>query len=227
MTTQEQYIERLKEMVAAKFGHAILSADDCATLAEVVSEATGDNIDRRSLEFMFLAKRLSITPRPVTLSTLARYVGYSSWSELCTSREVLPAADADIIPATRRWGVIILTTAAIILVASATLYLLLGGIYDNGKDRLAELCSPIEERWRAIATEECNGIRAYSAEEDYNSRIEELIATAEATMHSEVESEIAARAKTLGITLDNTTIEEQAADIVSSCLNIYNCLRLE
>ena len=229
MTTQEQYIERLKEMVATKFGREIHSTEDCRALAEAATEATGNNLDHRMLELMFLAKRRSIAPRPVVLSTLACYVGFNSWSDLCSSREVSPAADTDIIPTTRRWGVIILTVAAIILVISATLYLLLGGIFtsDNSPERIAEISLPVEEHWRAIATEQCIDIRAYSAQEDYSDLIEELIATSKEKMDREVGIEIATRTKSLGVSLDKATIDNEAASIIDGCLNIYDCLRIE
>ena len=38
MTLQEQYIERLRSMVEAKFGRSITTAEDCHLLADVGDE---------------------------------------------------------------------------------------------------------------------------------------------------------------------------------------------
>ena len=41
MTTQEQYIERLKELTTAEFGRQILTHDDCIALSNAVLESVG------------------------------------------------------------------------------------------------------------------------------------------------------------------------------------------
>lgn len=223
MTTQEQYTERLKEMVAAKFGNDILSAKECSALSEAIAEATGENIDHRLLELIYIAKRRNYTPRPAVLSTLARYVGYGDWSDFCSSREVLPAEDTDIIPPARRWGVIILTTAAILIVASTALYLLLG----NKSANIEELCTPIKERYAAIATEECNALRLYANSADYNNIVAESIATSCERIRREAHAEIVAKAKSHRITLDDATLQTETTAIVNRCMDIYNCLYIE
>lgn len=230
MTTQEQYIERLKEMVAAKYGHAILTPEDCAALANVVHEATDGAIDAHSLELIFCAQSKSIAPRPVTLSTLARYVGYNGWSDFCSSREVVPAADADIIPTTRRWGVIILTFTAIAIVIAAALYLLFADPATNDRDISAaerEVYASVEERWCAIATEECIELRCNSDFANYNNRVEEVITENIATIERDVAAELEAQAKERGITIDPATIEEYKLQIIYRCTCIYDCLRNE
>ena len=46
MTTQEQYIERLKELVTNEFGRQIMTPEDCMTLSNAVREAVGIAIDK-------------------------------------------------------------------------------------------------------------------------------------------------------------------------------------
>lgn len=218
-------------MVAAKFGRAILSTEDYTALTEAVREATDGTIDEHSVEVIFGSKTRGVAPRPVTLSTLARYVGFSGWSDFCTSREVMPAADADVIPVTRRWGVIILTIAAIVVVVSTTLYLLLftpSAEHNTASPEVEQrIYATIDEKWRAIATEECNDIRTYSTEEDYDERIEELITKSSATLERELGAEITSCATAEGITIEPTTVEEYKSQIMERCLSIYNCLRQE
>ena len=133
MTTQEQYVARLKEFVEAKFGRSITSLEDCDALSEAVGEATNIKLDSRAFLPIFVHNSRAVAPRPVTLSTLARYLGYNSWSEFCTSSNVLPAEDTDVIPVVRRWGVIILTALAIVVVAGAIIFLIRAVDSDKSK----------------------------------------------------------------------------------------------
>ena len=83
MTTQEQYIARLKEFVEAKFGQRITTIEDCDALSEAVGEATNIKLDSRAFMPIFVHDSRAIAPRPVTLSTLARYL-----VRPCISRQI-------------------------------------------------------------------------------------------------------------------------------------------
>lgn len=224
MTTQEQYIERLKEIVRAKHGREICTAEDCALLAEALREATKQSIDPRALELMFLAKRRSFAPRPSMLTALAMYVGYGSWSDFCSSRNVLPADDTDIIPVKRRWGVIILTIAAIVIVLSAILYLLLGdntAVSNTENVALQRLYTDVDERWRAIATEECNDLR--SAGDMSASEVNGIITERIITLGDSIATDIEATATQRGMAIDEATLSEYADKIAERCESIYQC----
>lgn len=224
MTTQEQYIERLKEIVRAKHGREICTAEDCALLAEALREATKQSIDPRALELMFLAKRRSFAPRPSVLTALAMYVGYGSWSDFCSSRDVLPADDTDIIPVKRRWGVIILTIAAIVIVLSAILYLLLGdntAVSNTENIALQRLYTDVDERWRAIATEECNDLR--SAGDMSASEVNGIITERIITLGDSIATDIEATATQRGMAIDEATLSEYADKIAERCESIYQC----
>lgn len=224
MTTQEQYIERLKEIVRAKHGREICTAEDCALLAEALREATKQSIDPRALELMFLAKRRSFAPRPSMLTALAMYVGYGSWSDFCSSRNVLPADDTDIIPVKRRWGVIILTIAAIVIVLSAILYLLLGdntAVSNTENVALQRLYTDVDERWRAIATEECNDLR--SAGDMSASEANGIITERIITLGDSIATDIEATATQRGMAIDEATLSEYADKIAERCESIYQC----
>lgn len=88
MTTQQQYIERLKGMVVAEFGRGIATTEDCAALSRAVAEAIDMHLDANDYAKLFIPQS-NIAPRPVTLSALTRYVGYESWSSFCSSSDVL------------------------------------------------------------------------------------------------------------------------------------------
>ena len=224
MTTQEQYIARLKEMVVEKFGRDITSAEDCAQLSESIRETSALNTDPRHLELMFLVKRQRIAPRPSVLSALAHYVGYGSWSDFCSSREVHPAVDVDIIPVKRRWGVIILTITAIAIVIGAILFLLLGSTSTDdayNTEALERICNAVDERWCAIATEECNDLR--SARDIDDTEVESIIAESLATLDANIANDIATRAAARNITIDDATLAKYTSQIVERCTNIYRC----
>lgn len=224
MTIQEQYIERLKEMTIAKYGREILSAEECVLLAGALRTTTSHDVDPRALELMFVARRHRIAPRPSVLTALAQYVGFGDWSDFCSSRDVLPADDTDIIPVKRRWGVIILTVGAIGIVIGATIFLLMVGDVDGRVDSSAQqrIYTAIDERWRAIATEECNELRCVAYDSDVDTGV--AVAGRLATLRDDIAADISAYAAEHDITIDSAALDSYATQIAERCINIYNCL---
>ena len=49
MTTQEQYIERLKEMTATKFGRSVVTTEDYGALSDAIFEEVGIRLDIPSI----------------------------------------------------------------------------------------------------------------------------------------------------------------------------------
>lgn len=227
MTTQQQYIERLKDMVTRKFGRGIATMEDCITLSEAVREATEMQLDAQDYARLFMPKT-NIAPRPVTLSALTRYVGYDSWSSFCSSSDVLPAEDSDIIPTPRRWGVFILTLIAIIVVIATAVILLNGG-----KDTAVALedtdiiVERVEERWLARTLEECNALRAYSEQEGYTERIDAFIENYSATLYDNIASEMISLFDTYNISLPAETITSYVEAIMVECYTMCETLYIE
>lgn len=226
MTTQEQYIARLKEYVEAKFGRTISTIEDCEALGEAVGEVTNIRLDSRAYMPIFTG---NAAPRPVTLSTLARYLGYGSWSDFCTSSDVKPAEDKDIIPTTRRWGVIILTIIAIMVVVAAIILLIIGSKTKeaNNEEMLQPVVESIEQQWMARTQEECNTIRAYIAEENYRETIDCFVTGYEELLKSDIAKELEAAAKSKGITIEQHKITTYSDSISSRCRAMYEVLYLE
>ena len=227
MTTQQQYIERLKDMVTRKFGRGVATMEDCITLSEAVREATEMQLDAQDYARLFMPKT-NIAPRPVTLSALTRYVGYDSWSSFCSSSDVLPAEDSDIIPTPRRWGVFILTLIAIIVVIATAVILLNGG-----KDTAVALedtdiiVERVEERWLARTLEECNALRAYSEQEGYTERIDAFIENYSATLYDDIASEMISLFDTYNISLPAETITSYVEAIMVECYTMCETLYIE
>ena len=227
MTTQQQYIERLKGMVVLKFGRGIATAEDCVALSEAVAEVTDMHLDANDYAKLFIPQS-NIAPRPVTLSALTRYVGYDSWSTFCSSSEVRPAEDSDIIPTPRRWGVFILTIVAIIVVVVTAIALLDGGKDDVVVVENADVVvAMVEERWLARTIEECNALRAYADEQNYSERIDAFMAEYCTTLYDEISSHIISDMQRHSISLTDDEVASYANSIVVQCCTMCETLRME
>lgn len=230
MTTQEQYIELLKQLVIEKFGQQISSADDCNALSEIIEESVGVRIDMPSLQMLFSRNRMLITPRPLVLSALARYVGYSSWSDFCTSADITPVKDKDRQPITRRWGVIILTAIAVGIVVMGVVFMS-GGEDSNTTATVAPATEEVattnlEEvysRWCAATSEHIIALRTEA--QGIYSNIDKFLAEYYGdTLIESIESDIHLWLANNGTTLDAQTIRTEAEHIAEQCLKMLEVL---
>jgi hypothetical protein len=230
MTTQEQYIARLKELVEAKFGHSITNIEECDALSEVVGEATNIKLDSRAYMPIFVKTPNAIAPRPVTLSTLARYLGYNSWSEFCASATILPAADTDKLPVVRRWGVIILTSMAIVIVAGAIIFLIALAGRDTAEKSVVALqpiAENVERHWVARTLEECNSLRAYRSDSTYADRLNIFCKDYDAVLNSDIIHDLRTAIEEHGATASDMELAECRDSIAARCQRVYSVLFLE
>lgn len=227
MTTQEQYIARLKEFVEAKFGQRITTLEDCDALSEAVGEVTNIKLDSRAFMPIFAHDARGVAPRPVTLSTLARYLGYNSWSEFCTSSDVKPAEDTDIIPTVRRWGVILLTALAIVVVIIAIIFLVRSGNNQKVDNRHLSIVESVEQHWVARTEEECLAIRTYKSDSTYLDMLDAFALEYEEVLDSDVERDIRESLNSRNIDLTEQSIAAYADTIANRCRAIYHILYKE
>ena len=228
MTTQQQYIERLKDMVVREFGRSIATLEDCVALRRAVEESTDILLDANDYATLFFPKS-NIAPRPVILSALTRYVGYESWSSFCSSSDVLPAEDQDFIPTPRRWGVFILTVVAILVVIITAVVLLNDGSDDdaNKSKDVDFVVESVEDRWLARTLEECNALRAYADEVDYSERIDSLLNEYSTTLYEEIVVELSASLKEHNITISDEELASYAEVIMAECYTMCETLHYE
>ena len=224
MTTQEQYIERLKKLTEAKYGHAVSTTEECASLGAAICAATGISVDEASLYQLFIEHRRGVTPRPAMLSAMAKYVGYDSWIAFCTSSDIVPVEDSDIIPTTRRWGVIILTLLALITVVGAIVYLVVDGSSTTTKRRVVEhrvslgdLCANVEEQWIASTIELCNTVRMYSGSEEYAMRRDQFIRAYSETLDVSIRRDIEDVINEHGVSFSDEDIAAETDRIATRC----------
>ena len=221
MTTQEQYIERLKELVVAEFGRNITTTEDCIALSNAVNDNVGIVIEIESLEQLFIVENSHSAPRPVMLSSLARYVGFTGWSDFCTARDITPADDTERLPIVRRWGVIILTAVAVLTVI----------IGDDGEAlQVDSRFRSVENVWMSRTSERCNSLRAYYNEneaEHYNRRVDKFIAKYQSALERHVKADVEKYALQNKITVDNATIDETAEIIIEKCITMCESIKIE
>ncbi|MBQ6613628.1 MAG: hypothetical protein IIX19_07915 [Alistipes sp.] len=231
MTTQEQYIERLKELIIAEFGRPIQTHEDCIALSNAVLENVGISIDAESLELLFMAEEHHVAPRPLILSSLARYVGFTGWSDFCTARDITPADDRDTTPIVRRWGVIILTAVAVIIVIISIIALVKSGSNDEeNRPMVDSRFRNIEQTWLASTSERCNTLRTYYNDNDpdgFNDRVDRFIVKYEKALERRVKKNIEEYVIKNKITVDNDTIDQTAELIIEECLEMCENIKVD
>ena len=87
MEKKIEHIERLKHAVIAAFGQTLDSPTDYERLSADIQRKTGELISVSTLKRLFGYLKQGTVPRPSTLSVLARYVGFSGWSDFCLREE--------------------------------------------------------------------------------------------------------------------------------------------
>lgn len=229
MTTQEQYVERLKEMVVVEFGRPITTTEDCVALSDAVLECVGVGVDIESLEQLFILN--TITPRPLILSSLARYVGFTGWSDFCTARDVIPADDRDKLPVVRRWGIIILTALAVVVVLVSAIMLISRGGGD-ADDALAvdSRFRNIEAKWLASTSERCNTLRTFYNEDQpqrFNDGVDRYIVKYSEFLTKSVKSDVESYVVQYKITVDNDTIDQTTEIIIEKCLKMVEDIKID
>lgn len=87
MEYNDIHIEQLKSEVLARFGRTLDSPTDYDALSLSITESVGEQISVSTLKRLYGYDRRTTTPRPSTLSALARYAGYAGWSDFVEKRE--------------------------------------------------------------------------------------------------------------------------------------------
>lgn len=229
MTTQEQYVARLSTMVVQKFGRQIVTLEDCEALGDAVALVTNIKLDGRAFAPLFLDSAKATAPRPVTLSTLTRYLGYSSWGDFCNTTIPVPNDKTDLVSPPRHWGVIILTIVAIIVVITAATLLLRGSSHDTTTHNpdMGIIANEVSERWLARTIEHCNTLRAHNESADYSRRIEAFIDEYSNELYTGIEADIRTTADMRGVDISAADALIYSDSIASSCKAMCRALYSE
>ncbi|MBD5584945.1 MAG: hypothetical protein HDQ88_07680 [Clostridia bacterium] len=76
-------IDALKDAVVGTFGRTLDAPTDFDALSSEIQNKTGETISPSTLKRLYGYIKPATAPRPSTLSTLARYVGFTGWSDFC------------------------------------------------------------------------------------------------------------------------------------------------
>ena len=87
MIYSKEHIDLLKRAIIECFGRTLDSPTDYDMLSADIRECTGETISSATLKRLFGYLKPSTAPRPSTLSVLARYVGYTGWSDFCQAQQ--------------------------------------------------------------------------------------------------------------------------------------------
>ena len=228
MTIQEQYIAHIKKLVIRQYGSNISSADDCAALSDAVEKSVGIRIDMPSLQMLFSRNSGMVTPRPMVLSALAKYVGYDDWANYCASCNIATDVDGERIPVRRRWGVIIAVSIVVIaLVAGAVIFIKSSG---NEATQSSEptaydlIVDDVRTKYITLADEQCVELRVYDSTNRLalESQVEVTVLSYKDEVKVSIAADIRAAADSEGVDVSDEDIEASAVEISDYCIAIIN-----
>jgi len=81
-------MEHLKNAILRKINRTLESPKDFEYLSEQIQSAVGEYLSPTTLKRIFGFIPMDGTPRPSTLSILARYIGYTGWQDYLDKQQV-------------------------------------------------------------------------------------------------------------------------------------------
>lgn len=81
-------MEQLKSAIQKRINRTMESPKDFEYLSEQIQQQTGEYLSPTTLKRLFGFIPMDGTPRPSTLSILARYMGYSGWQDYLDKQHV-------------------------------------------------------------------------------------------------------------------------------------------
>ena len=165
MNTHSQHIESLRRAVLSPFARTLDAATDYDALSLDISAVTGEAVSSSTLKRLFGYDKHTTEPRPSTLSTLARYVGYSGWSDFC-ERYVAPD-----VPMRPQNGNMLIWLGLLLIVGGliALVTILISGDdapttpLQHQQPADQELIEEIKGQWLTLSQHRCDSIRTYRA----------------------------------------------------------------
>lgn len=168
MKTEIQHIEELKTAVAEKFAHTLDAPTDYDALSLDIASVTGESVSVSTLKRLFGYDRHSTTPRPSTLSTLSRYVGYAGWSDFCGREE----SDKELSPKSKKR---ITHKRSLLIIGAVIAASIIGTVVFTEKHDIPDIeptevvsgkptAEDIRNKWVQLSVQKCDSIRAYRQE---------------------------------------------------------------
>lgn len=172
MKTEIQHIEELKEAVLAKFARTQDAPADYDALSLDIANVTGESISVSTLKRLFGYDKYATTPRPSTLSALARYVGFAGWSDFCERNSGGDMCGQKPKLLIHNPRIIFVLVAIVVAVLISLVFVIEGSsvVSDTtpSSDKSQAEPKPIElsvesvrEKWSQLSLQKCDSVRAY------------------------------------------------------------------
>ena len=231
MTTQEQYIAKIKQLVVKRFGANISSADDCVALSDAVEKEVGIRIDMPTLQMLFSRNSRVVTPRPMVLSALAKYVGYTGWSDFCATCNISGDDDDHVIPTRRRWGMIAALCAVVAVVVAGVVFFVGRGDDEPKKSDAPTaydyLVEEVADDWLVRTKEHYLELRIYDGVNNlaFDKHVAEFYEEFTEGLVTFIANDIRTKAADKKIDIRGENIEASAKDVANRCTAIIDELR--
>lgn len=231
MTTQEQYIAKIKQLVVKRFGSNISSADDCVALSDAVEKEVGIRIDMPTLQMLFSRNSRVVTPRPMVLSALAKYVGYTGWSDFCATCNINGDDDNPKIPMHRRRGVIAaICTAVVVVVVGVLFFVGRGGDEPKKSDASTaydHLVEDVADDWLVRTKEHYLELRIYDGVNSlaFDKHVAEFYEEFTAGLTTFIANDIRTKAAERGVDISGENVDASAKSVANRCIAIIDELQ--
>lgn len=162
MEHNDIHIEQLKSEVLAQFGRTLDSPTDYDALSLSITESVGEHISVSTLKRLYGYDKRTTTPRPSTLSALARYTGYAGWSDFVEKKSGEPIEecnDTTNTPKRRHRHGIIIAAMAIIIAIGIALSIPSKTIHTPPAPTIDPV-EQIRDKWATLTAIKCDSIRS-------------------------------------------------------------------
>lgn len=168
MKTEQQHIEELKRAVAKRFARTLDAPTDYDALALDIASITGESVSVSTLKRLFGYDKHSTTPRPSTLSTLSRYVGYTGWSDFYGREQMSVEPSPKRAKRTKKglYIAILAMVVAILIIGILISAEPSNTAYSESTEPLSAepTAVDIRNKWIELSVRKCDSIRTYRQE---------------------------------------------------------------
>lgn len=166
MADSMSQVERLKSEVLQRFGRTLDAPTDYDALSLDILKKCGEQVSASTLKRLYGYNKQTTTPRPSTLSTLARYAGYTGWSHFCNESDCNPVRNS------RKWLWWWLAGVLLLLGVAGVLWVIRPGAKPLAEQVSESVSTPeypydtIRRKWVGLTLHKCDSIRQYRSTRD-------------------------------------------------------------
>ncbi|MBQ8493028.1 MAG: hypothetical protein IJ464_01960 [Alistipes sp.] len=154
-------IEQLKSEVLARFGRTLDSPTDYDALSLSITESAGEHISVSTLKRLYGYDKRTTTPRPSTLSALARYAGYAGWSDFVERKSETSIEECnETSNSNKRRQHHAIIAAIVIIIAIGIVVSILPKHTEVSPTPTIDPIEQIRDKWTTLTAAKCDSIRS-------------------------------------------------------------------